>query len=76
MTDPQNTNFKLDTYKLTVFGEPGVGKTSFLKRYLQGTFSERSDGKVILDFGIKLLKDYKGNSGVNYKLHIWDLSSN
>ncbi len=74
MTDPQETDFKVNNLRITILGEPGVGKTSVLRRFLKGTFFD-TNSQGILDFGIKLLEDYNGNVGVNYKLYISELSS-
>ncbi len=55
-------------YKIIAAGEGGVGKTTLLKRYVEGKFSETTGLTVGVEFFVKEL-----DFGVNhYTLQLWD----
>ncbi len=56
------------TYKLILFGDGGVGKTSLAQRYLTGVFSERNNVTIGVEFYVKDLVV----AGASIKLQIWD----
>jgi len=56
------------TFKLLLFGDGGVGKTSLVEMYVNGTFKEDSQMKIGVQFLVKRLKMDEDN--VN--LQIWD----
>ncbi len=57
-------------YKIVIFGDGGVGKTSLIHRYLTGAFSDRIKVTIGVDFRIKRV--VLGND--NVKLQIWDFA--
>ncbi len=57
-------------FKLIIFGDGGVGKTSLTQRYLTGVFEEARNLTIGADFFVKnLVVD-----GKNVKLQIWDFA--
>lgn len=57
-------------YKIVIFGDGGVGKTSLIHRYLTGAFSDKIKVTIGVDFRIKKVS-------VNekaIKLQIWDFA--
>ena len=57
-------------YKLVLFGDGGVGKTSLVHRYLTGAFSERIKVTIGVDFRLKKVSV----EGKAIKLQIWDFA--
>ena len=55
-------------YKICIFGDGGVGKSSFMHRYLHRMFKEDLKLTIGVDFGIKDLEI----EGKEITLHIWD----
>lgn len=56
-------------YKILITGDGGVGKTSLLRRYVDGTFDESTIMTVGVEFFIKeLIFD-----GIHCSLQLWDL---
>lgn len=58
-------------FKVLVVGEPGVGKTSTVKRYVDGVFSTHYKSTIGVDFA---LKHIKWNDKLNIDLQLWDLA--
>ncbi len=56
------------TFKIILFGDGGVGKTSLAHRYLTGVFSESRNVTIGVEFYVKNLVI----RGINVKLQIWD----
>ncbi len=56
------------TFKIIVFGDGGVGKTSLTHRYLTGVFSEGRNVTIGVEFYVKDLLI----EGKSIKLQIWD----
>ncbi len=56
------------TFKIIIFGEGGVGKTSLTHRYLTGVFSEGRNVTIGVEFYVKNIVI----EGENIKLQIWD----
>lgn len=56
------------TYKITVFGNGGVGKTTLLHRYITGEFFLDTKVTIGLDIAVK----YLDIEGTKITLQIWD----
>ncbi len=63
----KNTLFK----KIIIVGEPAVGKTSLIKKFMSGRFS--TDYKVSIGTNM-FIKELDLNSGMIIKLQIWDIA--
>jgi Ras-related protein Rab-32 len=61
-------DFKL--FKVLVIGDPGVGKSSFIKRYVHGLFSPQRITTIGLDF---IEHTFQWDSDTEVKLHFWDV---
>ncbi len=59
-------------FKLLVLGAPAVGKTSLIRRFTTGKFSETYSKTLGADFLIKFV-DYP-DRGIRVLLQIWDLA--
>ena len=57
-------------FKLCIFGDGGVGKTTLVKRYLSGVFSGDTTMTIGVDFHIKKLQI----EGLEVGLQIWDFA--
>ncbi|MBY9008361.1 MAG: GTP-binding protein [Candidatus Lokiarchaeota archaeon] len=57
-------------FKLPIFGDAGVGKTTLTHRYLHGLFKESYHGTIGVDFYLKKLEI----DGKNVSLQIWDFA--
>ena len=57
-------------YKILLTGDVGVGKTSFLIRTTENSFSEEIKSTIGLDFRSKIVQ----TGGEQVTLHIWDTS--
>lgn len=60
----------LALFKIIIFGEGGVGKTTLIKRYLEGYFDDSTKMTVGVDFFMKNLKV----NGTRTSLQIWDFA--
>lgn len=58
-------------FKLPIFGDAGVGKTTLTHRYLQGLFKSSYHGTIGVDFFLKKLELDGGNK---VSLQIWDFA--
>jgi Ras-related protein Rab-11A len=54
--------------KVILLGEPGVGKTNIISRYLSGSFNQSSNPTIGSTFGEKNIK----KDGLTYSLKVWD----
>lgn len=63
-------NLKGTSFKICIFGEGGVGKTSLTKRYVTGLFDENIKVTIGLDFYMKNLEI----NGKSISLQIWDFA--
>ena len=43
-------------FKVIIIGDPTVGKTSFVQRYVENTYKRDYKGTVGVDFALKILK--------------------
>lgn len=64
-TGDQNYDYM---FKMLIIGNSSVGKTSFLFRYVDGSFSSNFVSTVGIDFKVKVV--FRGDK--RYKLQIWD----
>ena len=61
-------NFRIKTI---IIGEPGVGKTSLVKKFISGHFSQDYRASI----GTNLyVKEYRLNSAHNVTIQIWDIA--
>jgi len=58
-------------FKVIVIGDPTVGKTSFVQRYVQDTFKRDYKGTVGVDFALKILR---WSDSQTIKLQLWDIA--
>ncbi|XP_069677630.1 ras-related protein Rab-7L1-like isoform X2 [Periplaneta americana] len=58
-------------YKVIVIGDPTVGKTSFVQRYVQNSFRKDYKGTVGVDFALKIVK---WSDKQTVKLQLWDIA--
>jgi len=57
--------------KIIIVGEPAVGKTSLIKKFISGRFS--TDYKASIGTNM-FIKELDLDSGMNIKLQIWDIA--
>ena len=57
-------------FKLPIFGDAGVGKTTLTHRYLHGLFKQSYHGTIGVDFFLKRFEI----DGKNVSLQIWDFA--
>jgi len=58
-------------YKVLVVGDIGTGKTSFIRRYTNGTFNHDYRSTIGVDFGFR---DLFVDSDVLVRLQLWDIA--
>jgi Ras-related protein Rab-7L1 len=58
-------------YKIIVIGDPTVGKTSFVQRYVQNSFKNDYKGTVGVDFALKIVKLSDTQA---IRLQLWDIA--
>lgn len=58
-------------FKVIIIGDPTVGKTSFVQRYVQNTYKKDYKGTVGVDFALKILK---WSEAQTVKLQLWDIA--
>ncbi|HMF30772.1 MAG TPA: Rab family GTPase [Candidatus Lokiarchaeia archaeon] len=58
------------TFKLIIFGEGGVGKTTLTRRYVTGIFTESTKITIAVDFEMKDLEI----DGKTVRLQVWDFA--
>ncbi|XP_046985619.1 ras-related protein Rab-7L1-like isoform X5 [Schistocerca americana] len=58
-------------FKVIIIGDPTVGKTSFVQRYVQNTYKKDYKGTVGVDFALKILK---WSETQTIKLQLWDIA--
>jgi len=80
MPDSENLKSGLDTeeepveeyvYKILVVGDLGCGKTSFIHRYVNHTFSNTYRATIGVDFALKTLR---WDTKTSIRLQLWDIS--
>ena len=76
LEEDQSLNDEIDErevdvmFKLCIFGDGGVGKTTLLGRYLTGLFKANQSITIGVDFHVKKLRV----NGKNILLQIWDFA--
>ncbi|KAJ9593914.1 hypothetical protein L9F63_014674, partial [Diploptera punctata] len=65
------TTMEEELYKVIIVGDPNVGKTSFVQRYVENSFSSCYKGTVGVDF---TLKTVKWSEERTLKLQLWDIA--
>eukprot|EP01135_Chromosphaera_perkinsii_P009913 Nk52_evm6s1967 gene=Nk52_evmTU6s1967 len=58
-------------YKVLVVGEIGVGKTSFIKRYVHNSFTTNYKSTIGVDFALKVIN---WNPNTVIRLQLWDIA--
>lgn len=58
-------------FKVIIIGDPTVGKTAFVKRYVQKSYSREYKGTVGVDFALKIIKV---SDTETIKLQLWDIA--
>ncbi|CAH1791726.1 unnamed protein product [Owenia fusiformis] len=58
-------------YKVLMIGEFGVGKTSLIKRYTEGTFSPNYKLTIGVDFAVK---NIQWNEHTKINMQLWDIA--
>ena len=62
--------------KICLVGSDGVGKTSIILRYTQGTFSNSYLMTLGCDFyEVNLIRTNKDNMKIDLNLFVWDIAS-
>jgi len=77
MPDSDNNNLEEDeavdeyVYKILVVGDLACGKTSFIHRYVNHTFSNTYRATIGVDFALKTLR---WNNKTSIRLQLWDIA--
>ncbi|PSN49802.1 Ras-related protein Rab-7L1 [Blattella germanica] len=58
-------------FKVLIVGDPTVGKTSFVQRFVQNTYKKDYKGTVGVDFALKVVKS---SDNQIVKLQLWDIA--
>lgn len=58
-------------FKIIIVGDPTVGKTAFVQRYVSNIFKKEFKGTVGVDFSLKIL-NYSEFQTI--KLQLWDIA--
>lgn len=58
-------------FKVIIVGDPTVGKTSFVQRYVQDTFRRDYKGTVGVDFALKIIQ---WSEQQTLKIQLWDIA--
>lgn len=61
MNEELPSNILTIRYKIVFVGDPGIGKTSILKRFINNDFQEKHDVKI------KIKYIYKNNNKITYR---------
>ncbi|XP_072031718.1 ras-related protein Rab-32B-like [Amphiura filiformis] len=71
MSSSNQKNVTEHLYKVLVIGEFGVGKTSVIRRYTEGSFSPNYKLTIGVDFALKSLE---WNDSTRINLQLWDIA--
>lgn len=58
-------------FKVIIIGDPTVGKTSFVQRYVENSYKKDYKGTVGVDFALKVIK---WSDSQTIKLQMWDIA--
>jgi Ras-related protein Rab-7L1 len=58
-------------FKVLIVGDPAVGKTSFVQRYVYNAFNRHYKGTVGVDFALKVIQ---WTDSTTVKLQLWDIA--
>lgn len=58
-------------HKVLVIGEPGIGKTSLIRRYVDGIFDKHYCATLGVDFALKIVP---WENGISIRLQLWDIA--
>ena len=58
-------------FKVIIIGDPGVGKTSFIRRYVQNAYRPDYKATIGVDFALKIVR-WADNQTI--KLQLWDIA--
>ena len=58
-------------FKVIIVGDPTVGKTSFVQRYVQDSFKRDYKGTVGVDFALKIIQ---WSEQQTVKIQLWDIA--
>lgn len=58
-------------FKVIIIGDPGAGKTSFIRRYVQNAFRGDYKATIGVDFALKIVR-WSENQTI--KLQLWDIA--
>jgi len=58
-------------FKVIIVGDPTVGKTSFVQRYVQNSYRRDYKGTVGVDFALKI---FRWSETQTIKLQLWDIA--
>lgn len=58
-------------FKVIIIGDPTVGKTSFVQRYVENSYKRDYKGTVGVDFALKVVKWSETRTA---KLQLWDIA--
>jgi len=61
-------------FKILVVGDSGVGKTSLIRRYTTGCFTDGYKATIGVEFSSKVIKWENGDKPVEFILQFWDLA--
>ncbi|GLH08300.1 hypothetical protein R5R35_002538 [Gryllus longicercus] len=67
----ETTTMPEKLFKVIMIGDPTVGKTSFVQRYMLKTYKKDYKGTVGVDFALKILK---WSDTQTVKLQLWDIA--
>ena len=69
-------NVHKSMFKIVLLGEPAVGKTSLIRRYVDNFFASDYKSTIGVDFLVKKVEFYHEKTKINYEvqLQIWDIA--
>ncbi len=67
-------NIHKSMFKILLLGEPAVGKTSLIRRYVDNFFSSDYKSTIGVDFLVKQVEFYYEKTKYQIQLQIWDIA--